>query len=65
LLPFGELLDVICQYCPTWDKWGFCQELPPYGRGIHQRNVYSAGNDQIRDEESTEEGHYTKNYQLI
>jgi hypothetical protein len=41
----------------TWDKWGFCQELQPHGRGIHRRNGYSAGNHQIMKEES--------NYQLI
>jgi hypothetical protein len=35
------------------EEWLFCQELLAHGRGIHQRNGYSAWNYQLMDDEST------------
>jgi hypothetical protein len=39
----------------TSGEWLFCQELPCYGCGIHQRNGYSARNYHVMDVEYTRE----------
>jgi hypothetical protein len=36
------------------EEWLFLWELPAHGRGIHLKNVNSAGNYKLRNEESTE-----------
>jgi hypothetical protein len=47
------------------EEWLFHQKIPAHQQKFHWKNGNSAGNYQLRDEESTKEWGSTRNNQLI
>jgi hypothetical protein len=43
----------------------FRREIPAQERGIHLKNVYFAGNNQLRDKDPPVEWYFARNDQLI